>query len=209
MKNIKLIINSRFQLILVLGVLSLLILSSCEKEEIINESLASKIIGTYTGTLKNSTTNQSRQATFTVNMLNDSLVSMHCIGNGFDSTVVMQLYQNYDSIMVCFTGQDFYNEYGHNKNNYDFCSSKKAGWMNNVWMNDGNCWGNYNSNWGNNSWAGNEQWNAWTNHINTQHNQNDTHFGGFNPALNSFNCNFLVHNGSINYFEVFDGVRNN
>ena len=207
MKKFKLIINGRIQLVIVLGILSMFIFTSCEEEEIISESLSSEVIGTYTGTLKNSTTSQSRMASIEVISINDSLVSMHCVADGFDSTIVMQLYQNYDSIMLCYTGQVFYDEYDHNKNNYDFCTNRQSGSMNNNWMNDGNCWGNSNKNWGNNTWAGNEQWNAWTNHMNTQHNQNDSHFGGFNPSMNSCIYKFSMPHNDANYFEIFQGVK--
>lgn len=181
---------------------------SCNKEEetSLDNTLASSVIGTYTGTLKSTTTNQSSPATLNVTIINDSLVSMHCMSNNFDSTFIMQLYQNYDSIMVCYTGQDFYNEYGHNRNNYDFCTNRQSGWTNNAWMNDGNCWGNMNQGWGNSNWAGTDQWNAWTNHMNTQHNQNDNHFGGFNPNMNSCIFKFSIQNNS-NYFKVFEGVK--
>jgi len=214
MKTFKLIFTRKVHLLIVLGVLSTIIFSSCNKEEIPNvitdtKSLGSEVVGTYTGTLKNSSTNESRTATINVSMQNDSLVQLQCLATDFDSTITLQLYQNNDNIMVCYTGQDFYNEYGHNTNNYDFCSSKQSGWMNNGWMNDDNCWGNSNNNWGNDSWAGNEQWNAWTNHMNTQHNQYDFHYGGFNLSENSCNYSFNINIDGASYSEVFQGVKNN
>jgi hypothetical protein len=213
MRTIKTIFKQKSSLAMLLGIMSVLVFSSCEKETQNNitdvKPLKSEVVGTYTGTLKNSATNDSRPATITVTAQNDSLVRMHCFSNDFDSTITMQLYQNYDSIMMCFTGQDFYNEYGHNTNNYDFCYSKQSGWMNNGWMNDGDCWGNNNNNWGNNNWAGNEQWNAWTNHLNTQHNQNDLHYGGFNLSENSCNYSFNINIDGTSYSEVFQGVKNN
>lgn len=42
--------------------------------------------------------------------------------------------------------------------------------------------------------------------MNTQHNQNDIHFGGFNPNMNSCIYKFSIQNNS-NYFEVFEGVK--
>jgi hypothetical protein len=200
MKNIKVI----FLMAAVIGFL----FYSCNKEEEapLPNTLASSVIGKYTGTLKSTATNQSSPATLNVTLINDSLVSMHCLSYNFDSTFTMQLYQNYDSIMVCHTGQEFYNEYGHNRNNYDFCTNRQSGWENNAWMNDGNCWGNMNQGWGNSNWAGTDQWNAWTNHMNTQHNQNDNHFGGFNPNMNSCIYKFSIENSS-NYLKVFEGVK--
>lgn len=213
MKIIKLNLKRRTLLFLILVILITFFHASCNKQETsidktANNTLAAKVIGTYSGTLKNSTTYNSTQATLTTTSLNDSLVSIHCIAFGFDTTISVQLYQNYDSIMFCFIGQDFYNAYGHNRNNYDFCHSKQSGWMNNNWMNDGNWMGNMMHNWGNNSWAGNDQWNAWTNHMNTQHNKNDMHFGGFNHILKSCNYRFYMHSGNTHYFEIFNGVKN-
>lgn len=211
MKEFKLFPIIRVLVVLMFGIVITFFSFSCKKEDtqISNpsaNSLASKVIGTYSGVLKNTTTNQSVQATFTATSLNDSLVSLHCIAFGFDTTISVQLYQNYDSIMFCFIGQDFYNAYGHNKNNYDFCNNKQYGWMNNSWMHGTNGMGNMMNNWGNNNWAGNDQWNAWTNHMNTQHNQNDIHLGGFYPNLNSFHYKFYMHKGNSYYFEVFNGV---
>ena len=210
MKKNNLKIKSRILIVLLSGIFSLSILYSCDKSDTIdspNELLSSKVVGTYYGTLKSSTTNQNKEATLTVTMQNDSLIAMHCVADNFDSTLTMQLYQNYDSIMVCYTGQDFFNEYGHNTNNYDFCTSQQSGWMNNNWMNDTTCCDNNDNNWGNNTWAGNDQWNAWTNHMNTQHNENDMHYGGFNPEKNSCNYIFSMNDGNNDYFEIFEGIR--
>ena len=72
MKNIKVI----FLMAAVIGFL----FYSCNKEDEIplNNSLASSVVGTYSGTLKSSTSNQSNPATLNVTFINDSLVSMHC-----------------------------------------------------------------------------------------------------------------------------------
>jgi len=214
MNKIKLTTKSKIHIILFSSILSVIILSSCEEEKMpINlsddYSLASDVVGTYTGTIQNSLTKENKTATLTVTMQNDSLITMHCVAEDFDTTITMQLYQNSDSIMLCSTGQDFYNQYQHDKNNYDFCYSQQSGWMNENWMNDSNCWGNDNTNWGNSNWAGNDQWNAWTNHLNTQHNQNDMHFGGFSLSENTCNYSFLMYNETSNYYEVFEGVNNN
>lgn len=188
---------------------SLLILYSCKKDEDNTpvNSLTSMVTGTYSGTLKNLSTNQSKDATLTVSMQNDSLVRMHCVAQNFDTTVTVQLYQNHDSIMACYSGQDFYNEYGHNTNNYDFCNNQQAGWMNQSWMGDEHHYGNHNNTWGNSTWAGNNQWNAWTNHRNTQHNQNDRHYGGFNPTSNTCFYEFSKLDAGSVHFELFEGVK--
>lgn len=203
MKNLR---NS-FLFALTIGVF---VFTSCKKEDTVNntaDSLASEVVGTYSGTLKNSTTNQSKVATITVTRQNDSLVTMHCVAGSFNTTVSIQLYQNNDSVLSCYTGQYFFNEYGHNTNSYDFCNNQQSGWTNDRWMNDDNCWGNNNIDWGNSSWAGNNQWNAWTNHLNTQHNQNDHHYGGFDPTTNTCYYEFSTLNNSSVYFEIFEGTK--
>jgi len=200
MKSVKLIIKQKIYFAIVL-IASAVIISACNKDETkdvdpVNESLASNVEGTFTGTLKNTNTNQSRPATLTVTVLNDSVVTMHCIADNFDSSTTVRLYQNYDSIMVCYTGQNFYNQYGHNLNNNDFCNSMPNGWSNDWCNNNNNCWG------------GEDHWNAWTNHLNTQHNENDPHFGGFNTESMSCYYSFLVNNINTNHSELFEGTKN-
>lgn len=207
-ETVKLIFLKSISKMFVLGVLSAIIFTSCKKDNstVTPTTLANEVAGTYSGTLKNSATNESKPATLSVTRVNDSLVSMHCVAAGFDTTLINLCYQNDNQIMLCYSGQDFFNQYGHNMNNYNFCSSKQSGWMNNGWMNDSNCWGNDNINWGNKSWAGNDQWNAWINHLNTQHNQNDMHYGIFNMSGHNCDYTFIIKTPSANYTQQFVGA---
>jgi hypothetical protein len=204
MKKIKLIRNNKINLFIVLGLFSVTLFSSCEEIESLNstediEPLASEVIGSYSGTLTNSITNQSTPAQLTVTMENDSLVSINCTTDDFDSTIVMQLYQNNDSIMLCDTGQNFYNEYGHDLDSSDYCTDDSG-----DWDDDDDNWNNDDDNW-----SGENNWTAWTNHMNTQHDPNDIHFGGFNIKDNSCNISFSINNGGESYFELFSGTKNN
>jgi len=170
---------------------------SCKKTETNPDTtgLSNLVNGTYTGELKNSQTNLSVPATLNVAALNDSMISMHCIAGSFDTTLHLMLYENQDSIMMCFTGQDFYNEYGHNLDNHNFCNSKPEGWHS-GWEGEHDHW-----------WGGqNNMWNAWNNHMNTQHNQGDRHYGGVNPNNNTCNYSFKVKSGSSTYSETFIGA---
>ena len=195
------------KLIAFAGIVSMVSFISCSEDQMPdNLSLASKVKGVYSGTVKSSKTNQTSPATMTVEMQNDSVVTLTCTSDNFDTTLVMQLYENYDSVMVCYTGQDFYNEYGHAKNQYDFCNSKQKNWTNDDWMSDDKYWNNDHSGWGNKNWSGSDQWNAWTNHMNTQHNQGDRHMGGFDINSNSCTFNFSIDNNR--YFEKFTGTKN-
>lgn len=157
--------------------------------------LSKSVIGTYSGVLKNSQSNQTVPATLNVSAINDSVISMHCIADNFDTTINMMLYNNNDSIMVCFTGQDFYNMYGHNLDTHNFCNSKPSGWHS-GWENEHDNW------WGNQ----NNMWNAWNNHMNTQHNPGDQHYGGFNPNTRSCNYSFTIATDSSTYSEIFSGT---
>ncbi|HYQ56652.1 MAG TPA: hypothetical protein VEP89_04825 [Draconibacterium sp.] len=170
---------------------------SCKKTDTNPDttSLSKLVTGTYSGELKNSQTNISVPATLNVSALNDSMISMHCFANNFDTTLNMMLYENNDSIMMCFTGQDFYNEYGHNLDNHNFCNSNPEGWHS-GWEGEHNNW------WGNQ----NNMWNAWNNHMNTQHNQGDQHYGGFNPNAHNCNYSFKVITGNLTYSESFSGA---
>jgi len=192
MKNLR---NLSFIALVIFSVL----IASCRKTETNpgNTILSSLINGTYSGELKNSQTNQSIQSTLMVTILNDSMISMHCIASNFDTTMNMMLYQNEDSIMMCFTGQDFYNEYGHNLDNHNFCNSKPSG-MHSGWEDEHNNW------WGDQ----NNMWNAWNNHMNTQHNHGDQHYGGFNFKNHTCNYSFKVKTANLTYYETFNGAMN-
>jgi len=190
--------NNIFWIVAITGLLFM----SCEKDNKtpagnINDTpivLADEVVGNYSGLIVNSSTDQSQSAVLVVNAINDSVVTLSCIANGIDTTIMVQLYENSQQINVCFLGQDFYNQYGYNLNNNDFCTSKPEGW-NNDWCMNNNCWG------------GQDQWNAWTNHQNSQHNQGDVHFGGFDLENISCNYGFQFSSPDSSWIETFTGTR--
>lgn len=95
-------------------------LASCSKTPQQKLSKAQSVSGTYRGklagtTYKSSNSNGNSSGVADVSPVNDSTVSIHCYDDstGFDTTFMMGLYQNgSDSIMLCSTGQEFYNQYG-------------------------------------------------------------------------------------------------
>ena len=186
--------------ILVAGLIAITVFAvSCKKSDNNpgDQTLAGTVTGTYSGQLKNSQTNQTSPATLTVTALNDSVISMQCVADHFDTTVTLMLYENYDSIMLCYTGQDFRNQYGHDLDNHNFCNSKPNGW-DNGWCEEHNCWG------------GDDHWNAWTNHLSTQHTKDDPHYGAFNPGAGSCEYSFPVNTNKSPYiFETFKGSKTN
>jgi len=186
-----------------------LLVTACKKDNRTPSasSLAAAVQGTYTGQLKSSATGQLKgsvtgqtdSATMTITAQNDSVVTMQCVSNQFDTTVTVMLYQDYDTIMPCFTDQDYYRQYGRKlDNSTNFCTNRSQNWSNNQWGNNQNMW------WGNEK----EQWNAWTNHMNTQHQPGDRHFGRFNPDSDSCTYTFQVNTGDSTYYQTFSGVKN-
>lgn len=97
-------------------------LASCSKTPTPQQKLskAQSVSGTYRGNLagttyKSSNSNGNSSGVADVSPVNDSTVSIHCYDDstGFDTTFMMGLYQNgSDSLMLCSTGEDFYNQYG-------------------------------------------------------------------------------------------------
>ena len=176
--------------------------TSCNKDNmdpgdpITPVKLANKVAGTYNGNITNTATNQTKPATVTVTAVNDSVVSIHCVADGFEQTHTLRLYDNNDKVMVCYTGQEFEGEYGHHLDDEtDFCNNQPDGWENDWCMNN-NCW-----------YQGDDS-NAWTNHMNTQHDQNDVHYGDFEPGNNACNYDFKVVDGNSTYFQSFTGTKN-
>ena len=94
---------------------AILILFSCEKSDDLNST---DVTGTYVGTLTSSLTNRSSNtesilpATLVVSSFGDQ-IQIHCIAENFDTTVILDTYNHNDNVMVCLTGQEFQNMYGH------------------------------------------------------------------------------------------------
>ena len=188
------------KILFLIFIASALVFAACKKENTTQPaSLAGAVQGTYSGQLKDSRTSQTSTATLTVTAQNDSVVTMQCVGDQFDTTFTVMLYQDYDTIMPCLTGQDFYNQYGRYLNSNNFCTSRSENWNNN------NNWGNNNNTWWGN---GKDQWNAWTNHMNTQHQPGDQHFGMFNPSADSCTYSFQISTGDSTYYQTFSGAKN-
>ena len=91
------------------------LLSSCTKNETVNEDKTyfKDITGTYSGEFTSSTLQNAVPGTAVVTETDNDELLIHCFGDILDTTMHMDAYENGDSIMVCNTDDDFYNEYGH------------------------------------------------------------------------------------------------
>lgn len=90
----------------------ILMLGSCKKSETTTD-LTKNVTGSYQGTLETTGNKTTDPATSYIAKVNDYSVSIHCIGSNFDTTFMMDLYENGDSLMLCFTDEDFDHEYHH------------------------------------------------------------------------------------------------
>ena len=169
--------------IVLVGIIALTVAAtSCSKKEPLKKDLISQIAGTYKGTLSNSD-GLKHDGTADVSAVNDSVVSIHCYDSvGFDTTFVMELYQNGDSVMLCSTGQDFYNQYGHYMTGQHHMSEM------------GNMMG------------GSSGMTDWQQHISSQHQPGDEHFGSFDMDNGTFNYLFEMKGNSAQT-KTFSGKK--
>jgi hypothetical protein len=93
---------------------------SCDKNDDISYS---DVVGTYEGTLTidsgksaESAKTLNSTATAVVRMMGDQ-IEVHCFGDNFDTTIMLDLYHDGDAINVCFTGDEFEEMYGHMNGN--------------------------------------------------------------------------------------------
>lgn len=89
--------------------------TACSKED--NNSKtnpATTVSGTYKGSISYSENPAVKtDATFDISRVDPATIHLHLMSEMMDTTFMLNLYENADSIMVCFNGEDFYSHYGH------------------------------------------------------------------------------------------------
>jgi len=161
--------------------------TSCEKT---NDQAIGDIEGTYKGLFIESTGlksalfdgNTEHDGIAEVTMMGDGQIQVHCYGDLIDTTLMLNYFEYSDSVMVCNTGDDFENEYGH---------MYGAGHMSGGMMGD--------------MMSGETEW---MHHMNDEHQEDDEHFGGFNMEDGSFMYSFRMIDGFTPYFLKFQGIKN-
>ena len=96
----------------------LLMLSSCKKTDDYTNSLdrLDEITGNYEGSFSiNNSKIDGNTAYAEIRHLNGAKLEIHCYGDILDTTFVMEMYANHDSIMLCTFGDNFENLYGHHQ----------------------------------------------------------------------------------------------
>lgn len=106
--------NQKIFLITVLFVIPLLF-ASCKKDKTDSTAdLTSEVTGTYKGSITPSDSlANSKDAIIEISKVDESTVQLNMMSEHIDTTFMLNLYENADSIMVCLTGEQFNNEYGH------------------------------------------------------------------------------------------------
>lgn len=173
-------------------------LASCNKDPQLSPELDSldKILGNYSGSLSIDGLKSGIDANAEVTLNSDLSVWVHCYGGDIDTTFMLDLFNHGDSIMVCLTGTNFMNEFGHARNH-------QGGMMTNWGSTGNNSMGG--GMMGHNGSTGNTS--GWTNHLNEEHqNSNENHFGGFDISNNTFGYSFR-NPENIGSFIKFEGTK--
>ena len=148
-----------------------ILLFSCEKGDDLNNY---DVTGTYSGTLtsdlssKSSNAESINPATVVVSNFGNQ-IQVRCFAEDFDTSVILDIYNHNDDVMVCLTGEEFENMYGH---------MLGQGNMNNHMQNNDT---------------------DWIQHLNNEHLVGDEHIGSFDMQHHTFNYTFRMNNGDFHF----------
>jgi len=144
---------------------------SCQKSDDVGYN---DVTGTYVGTLTSNLANKSseiavtKDATVVVSSVGNQ-IQVNCYAEDFDTTIMLGTYDHNDEVMVCLTGEEFENMYGH---------MLGQGHMNGNMQNNGT---------------------EWMQHLNDEHQDGNEHFGGFDMQHHAFNYTFRINNGDFHF----------
>ncbi len=153
-------------------------LTSCNKaNDATAPNLTKEVVGTYAGTLTTNNLKGTSPATADITSVNDYTIEVHCYGEDIDTTFMLELYDDGDMMRVCFTDEDFYNEYGHNMSEDHHMMGGSGSWTN------------------------------WSQHMSKEHGENDQHYGYFDMNDGRFDYTFKIETGGTTYTQEFSGSR--
>ena len=165
-------------LIIVLSIAVVVSITSCNKSnELPQPKLSNQIMGTYKGTLTSSLLQDAIPAKAEITYVNDYTIQVHCHSADIDTTFYLRLYPDGNMMKVCFTGNDFKNQYGHN-----MCTNCQM--MGN--MSNGT---------------------SWQQHMSAEHKPSDEHYGYFDMNAKTFDYTFKFKGTSNSYTQHFIGKR--
>ena len=157
-----------------------MLLISCDN----NDTIGNKhISGVYNGILTTYLTdkpvieNNSKFAAVIVTLQEDAIV-VHCYNEDFETTIILNVYENGNNMMTCLLGEEFEKMYGHSLN---FSNMEEYPISNNT---------------------------QWEQHLEFEHKNGDQHIGYFNMLNNSFDYTFIVDGNKYHFSgqkEYIDG----
>jgi len=171
-------------MILLVGILGF---TSCEKtdDDLSINDIEGEYIGSFSvsNTLKSAWLGGANQddGTADIDKLGVNQIQVHCYGGAIDTTFMLDYYEQNDSVMVCLTGDEFEDMYGH-------------------MLGDGHMMGGMMGDMG----SGQTEW---MHHMDDEHNEGDEHFGGFNMQDGTFTYSFQMMDGTTPYYLKFHGVK--
>ena len=154
-----------------LTIIIVILFVSCQKSDDVGYN---DVTGTYVGTLTSNLANKSseivvtKDATVVVSSVGNQ-IQVNCYAEDFDTTIMLGTYDHNDEVMVCLTGEEFENMYGH---------MLGQGHMNGNMQNNGT---------------------EWMQHLNDEHQDGDEHFGSFDMQHHTFNYTFRMGNGDFHF----------
>lgn len=105
------------QINLIMIVISALFIFSCT-DNAVNDNeveLADDVAGQYNGIINDELNEQNYSATVNISEISNTSVRMEFNSEIMDTTIDFNLYQNGDSLMMCFEGEAFERHYGHQR----------------------------------------------------------------------------------------------
>ncbi|HKK10071.1 MAG TPA: hypothetical protein VJ939_04500 [Bacteroidales bacterium] len=174
------------KVISILAVVIILTATACEEN---NRNENNSPEGTYIGSLSRAEGNtpakniadEPTEATAVVEVIGDRQMEAHWTGHGIDTTMMLNYYDHQDSVLVCLTGNEFENQYGHMLGE----GHMEGGHMSD--MHDGET--------------------EWMHHMNDEHDPGDEHFGGFDMQDHTFTYRFEIMDEDTPVTLVFQGEK--
>lgn len=169
---------------IVLSIAIAVSIASCNiNNEQLQPNLSNQIVGTYKGTLTSSLSPEAIPATSEIIFVNDYTIRVRCYSADIDTTFSLGLYPDGNMMKVCFTGNDFKNQYGRNMSIYGqmMGSNQMMGNMSNG--------------------------TSWQQHMSAEHKLSDVHYGYFDMNNKTFNYTFNFMGTSGSYTRHFIGKR--
>lgn len=152
------------------------VMTACNKTDDFNvNNIEGRYVGTLTSGLK-SASSGTLDATADVTKTKNGEIEVHCYGGEFDSTFMLNYFENHDSVMVCLTNSDFQHTYGY---------MMGTGHMSGGMMGDQT-----------------KVQTQWQHHMSDKHKSGDQHFGGFDMNGNSFGYTFRMASGNVQFMGV-------